>query len=144
MAAQPSPIGDDSIQWTKATSTNGVPFEYGIKKSVIGETGQAIEPRIQPSENKARDMPVNWPVGDDVWVTTQGIVAEYISQYELRRNTWSVWAWRLDFKNIQIGYYTFTDKTGDAYSVPTFNERDHFVRYNSTDPTIQRVHFESL
>jgi len=145
MADQRSLPDDDGIQWTKATSKNGVPFEFGVLK-----TNRLVESTDEENTGDKGEVltatyprhSVYWPVGDEsTWIDLGPPVAVYITRYKLYRNTWSMWSWRLDVTVTGAsGFtYSFTDKTGDTYDILIMVQGDHYVRYNSKQPTIVYV-----
>lgn len=148
---------DDGIEWTKAMSKNGVPFEVGINRTQV--TGASLSPlslrdmlkkysQDHQKEFKGRSVlqtykyPVNWPVGDDTWKQSPALLAfDWIPQYKLHDNGASIYSYRLDFTSKTGGsiHYYFYDESGDYYRVFVVLSGDHYVRYNSNQPTIIRV-----
>jgi hypothetical protein len=140
MADQLPLIDDDSIQWTKVLSKNGVPFEVGVKKtehSIEGESQVAL--RGQPIAHIGTPIPVYWLVGDNTWKPTSGeVLGRCITRYSLFRNS-GYYDNILYITNNQRRVFWFWDETGDYYEIDTYLERDHYVRYNSNQPTIRWV-----
>jgi len=112
MSDQLPPANDDGIQWTKATSKNGVPFEFGTKKTEHPIDGQnAGEERQALAAASDQRISVHWPVGDDTWKGTgTGELYNIISMI-----------------------------TAGLHGVDVYFEGDHYVRYNSKKPTIRTV-----
>ncbi|KAH9961729.1 hypothetical protein BC827DRAFT_256215 [Russula dissimulans] len=81
-------------------------------------------------------VPVNWPVGDDTWITTTGVVAVYISRYRLYEEGLSVGRYTLEFTNTVKGTYRFQHETGVTCDVDTFDEGNHTLQFNSDEPTV--------
>ncbi|KAH9953278.1 hypothetical protein BC827DRAFT_164265 [Russula dissimulans] len=134
-----SHIDDDGIEWTNATSKNGVLFEIGIKKTDLevtvkdhrGGSTQAANPFFH----------VNWPVGDDTWKSTSGeLNRDWISRYKLPDNPPSIY-YRLHITSVtrRTATYVFTDEADDSYTLKVHSVGDHTVRYFSEKPTIVRV-----
>ena len=80
---------------------------------------------------------VDWPVGDEAWKSTTHAVkaTAAITRYRLYETT-GLWSYRLEFTSTKTYDYAFFDATGDSYSVSTYLNGDHYVRYNSNKPTI--------
>ena len=116
------------IMWTKATSKNGVPFEFGVRKT---------KDQIPTVKGGGGTVAVNWPVGDDTWKPVTNVLG--ISQYKVHDNRPSVYDYRLEFINTATWDFKFWDEAGDSYRVNTYSIGDHFVRYNSNQPTIKIV-----
>jgi len=115
------------IKWTKATSKNGVPFEFGVR-----QTG--APPTVKGGGGTVR---VDWPVADDNWKAVTNVLG--ISYYKLHGNRPSNYAYKLEFSNTATWNFIFWDEEGDSYSINTYSIGNHYVRYNSTLPTIKMV-----
>jgi len=143
VADRVSHIDNHGIEWTKATSKNGVPFEVGfvgIKKTDSKVTVK--DNREDFTRATSPHFPINWPVGDDTWKWTSGeLNRDWISRYKLHDNRPSIYDYRLDITSVasRSVTYVFTDETFDSYSFKVNSEGDHYVRYNSDRPTIVGV-----
>jgi len=139
VADRVSYVDNDGIEWTKATSKNGVPFEVGIKRTNLKAT--AKDHREDFTQATSPFFRVNWPVGDDTWKWTSGkLNRDWISRYKLHDNRPSIYDYRLDITSVARPVtYKFMDETYDTYSLSVFLEGDHYVRYNSEKPTIVGV-----
>jgi hypothetical protein len=95
-----------------------------------------------------RYFPVNWPVGDGVWKETPTYVVEGtgIDRYKLiDLGPEEAYRYKLEF-SIDHGWcwtwkgrgYYFTDgaKPSDTYQLTCHKDGNHYVRFNSEDPTI--------
>ena len=149
MSDSQSPVTDAEIQWTESQSTNGKPFEVGVKAGdVIEREGttdatdatEASDDLVTANSNK--DTKVSWQVTGDVWKETEGEVADVISRYSLHINHGSfIYDWKLEFTNKMDTCFRFVDETGDVYEVTTHRAGDHYVRYNSAQPAIKAVRY---
>ncbi|KDR79451.1 hypothetical protein GALMADRAFT_1240895 [Galerina marginata CBS 339.88] len=131
-------VDDSAIEWKTFTSKNGAPFQVGVKKGVI----------VPPEDKKPFDIAVNWPVGDDTWKPTseQVLTVAAITRYRLYANSQdcvegdgSLYSWRLDVTTTEHYDYIFVDGTGDIYEINVWADGNHFMRYNSTNPTITHI-----
>ena len=71
MSDSQSPVTDAEIQWTESQSTNGKPFEVGVKTGDVIESENTTD-AIEASDdlitaNSNKDTKVNWQVTGDVW-----------------------------------------------------------------------------
>lgn len=132
MADQLPTFNDDSIQWMTATSKNGVPFEFGVRKDAeVPESRASGEPIESGSP-----IPVYWEVGNDTWKSTTGeVLGRGIRRYRLYPNG-PVYSYILEFTNTQGYSFTFWDESEDYYKVTTIINGNHYVKYNSDKPTI--------
>jgi hypothetical protein len=136
MADQLPPPDDNGIQWKKATSKNGVPFEVGSKttENPIDKSEAATR-----ATSQAGRYPVYWPVGDQSWKTTPEVEHFVdISRYRLYRTT-GIYDYRLEFTNVRGWDFNFWDQSGDLYTKSTLINGDHYIRYSSSSPTIRFV-----
>jgi len=146
MAEQRPVIDDNNIQWRIAKSKNGVSFEIGVEKleDAIEEVGAAqvalyARSEIQAAAKKNHfGIQVHWHVGDAKWNYTPGDVktTTAIMRYSLYEYSGPKYSYLLAFTNIEHYHYHFEDETGDGYSVHTSRNGRHYLRYNSTKPTI--------
>ncbi|MCJ1452324.1 hypothetical protein MMC28_002666 [Mycoblastus sanguinarius] len=148
MSDQPVTPNDGSIQWEEATSKKGRPYRVDKEKASDTEKGTH-----KPALMAKRDFTivVNWPVTKD-WVATSPEVQQIagITRYKLiyypqpdtppGQDPPPIWYdYTLWFTNTEHYDYFFTDKTGDHYENNTYLDRDHFIQYNSDDPTIVSI-----
>ncbi|KAK0717769.1 hypothetical protein B0T26DRAFT_872154 [Lasiosphaeria miniovina] len=85
---------------------------------------------------------VNWPFDSDgdTWHYAGSELYNIISHYKLHDNGFSVWSYRLDLRfPMYVGDFQFYDQAGDCYDLNVAWEGDHYVRYNSKQPTIVAV-----
>jgi hypothetical protein len=95
-----------------------------------------------PRVLETHEYTVDWPVGDDSWKETTGELHDnWIFRYSLHDNSVSIYDYRLDFTSLAgVGFnYNFYDKSGDSYSIFVVLGGDHYIQFNSSDPTIIRV-----
>lgn len=131
---------DDGIQWTKAMSKFGVPFEYGVLNTAVARK------REEKSQAHVADSgvwyPVNWQVTDsNAWVEVGHHLAAdtLVWRYKAFSSPWLGFTFRFEFTNTGGWNFTFRDATGDEYDVSTVFNGDHFFRYNSEQPNIVAV-----
>jgi len=145
MTQQLLAIDDDNIQWRIAKSKNGVSFEIGVEKleDAIEEVGgvdlYARSETLQAAAKKNHfGIQVHWRVGDAKWNYTTGDVqtTTAIIRYSLCEYSGPKYSYLLAFTNTEHYHYHFEDETGDRYSVHTFRNGRHYLRYNSAKPTI--------
>ncbi|CAE6515396.1 unnamed protein product [Rhizoctonia solani] len=87
---------------------------------------------------------VNWPVGKEgVWVETTTEVKQTagIKQYMLY-HTFGKENYRLRFTNTAHYNYYFQDATADTYNVDCYLNGNHYVDYQSENPTILHIFSE--
>ncbi|KAF9262701.1 hypothetical protein L218DRAFT_960182, partial [Marasmius fiardii PR-910] len=86
-------------------------------------------------------IPVNWKVGDAKWADAdQATKDEGVSRYQLYYNGHpNVYDYTLEFTNTKGWSFHFLDDTKDCYSCDTALNRDHYIKYNSKEPTIKFV-----
>lgn len=141
-SVSPDLLSDDEIEWTKATSKNGVVYEYGVRKSDLeGDNRDAERAAINKEEDPEprRDVfNVNWTVqNDNYWRPTSNSGSMRISRYMLRRASNGVY--QLDITNTTGWMFWFHDASGDSYFLSTPRNGDHYLRYRSQRPNIVAV-----
>ncbi|KAG8700096.1 hypothetical protein FRC08_004927 [Ceratobasidium sp. 394] len=132
------PTASPKLEWHKAKSAEGKEYRVGLpagdKPEVTPEAVRGLPPFSQP---------VDWPVGQEgEWVATTPDVeaTTAISRYNLYANSGGgEYAYTLWFTNNAHYDYWFKDASGDSYQVNTFVDGDHWVEYNSPNPTILLV-----
>lgn len=134
-------VDDSGIQWIKAVSKNGVPFEYGTRKSDLASESIKTAGTPEGLEHGAQAAiegdwtTVNWPVGENTWNDTVGLYG--ISRYALYYNGIpNIFSYTLDFTNTAFLSFDFQDESGDVYPVLTARNSDHWLKYNSKAPII--------
>ncbi|KAK4445465.1 hypothetical protein QBC34DRAFT_441682 [Podospora aff. communis PSN243] len=145
-----TPLPDNNgIIWTTRKTKDGKDFLHGWKRPVEGtDLGLAqgvqrednpVDPEADNREND--DLPV---VGDEKWIATDPAVQDQgISRYALYFNGHpNVYSYTLDFTNTKGWSFSFIDESGDKYGVTTIQNGDHYLKYNSTAPTIKFVQRE--
>lgn len=130
---------DDRIQWTKATSKFGKPFEYGVLKTTVESEEKSQAHVAQPNVWH----PVNWPVipPTNNWVPVGMPLAAYtqVQRYRTFVNPPGVFQFRFEFTNMGPYTYTFQDQDGDQFVVNTFVIGDYSFQFNSEQPNIVAV-----
>ena len=141
MGDQLSPFDDSSIQWETVTRKDGVPYKVGRKKIDCAEEENVVAAKVgKAKENFGID--VNWPVNNSSWVDVPENVATItgIRKYKLWKCNAINGNYCLQIYNdVTHDYsydYCFYDETGDGYSLNTYLNREHYVQYDSTKPTI--------
>ncbi|WP_193156610.1 MULTISPECIES: SH2 domain-containing protein [Pseudoalteromonas] len=129
---------DPDIIWEEFTSKNGNPFHVGHRKSETKKGSDSL------SAKKDFQVDVNWPPSkDDKWKTTDSdfLRTTGITRYNVYgpRVSFKVYSYYLEFTNVENYDYYFVDATGDQYNVNCFSRSNHYVQYNSSNPTIVRV-----
>ncbi|KAJ3548427.1 hypothetical protein NMY22_g1261 [Coprinellus aureogranulatus] len=140
-------LNDKQISWRDAVSNKGKVFRVG---SLVRDESNVVSDR--PADGKevrtktwvSHTCYVNWPVaavGDNGWKTPDQDVIDKvdISRYTLTQSSSSIYSYILTITNTQNWDYTFYDDTGDYYSLNCFTAGDHYVQYNSDEPTIRTV-----
>ncbi|KAM5544981.1 hypothetical protein V8D89_001092 [Ganoderma adspersum] len=138
------------IVWEKFTSSNGTEYEVGYPAQ-----GETTDPdaqaktggRVVRASGPAFSTPVNWPVahagGWGEWKDTTPEVNRVarITKYNLYKYGGgdTNWNYMLQFANEDTYHYYFRDQEGDTYSVNTFRNGEHYLRYNSDQPNIVNV-----
>ncbi|KAJ5205221.1 hypothetical protein N7472_001669 [Penicillium cf. griseofulvum] len=130
-------VDNGSIEWHEATSKKGKPYRIGVRKA-----GTEAAPKPKAGEPDVGGIDVYWPpTNDPTWIDTpppvQNIAA--ISRYYLNYTEGGFYQYILFFTNTQHYDYHFQDETGDTYRCNTFRNDDHYVQYNSSNPTITHV-----
>lgn len=130
-----------------ATSDQGNPIELGVRPCESGDDAGA-PPDAFAATVGARaptgSLTVHWPVGNGQWLTAPPDVARIlrISRYRLwRRPAPAPYDYTLDVATAANMSYRFYDASGDSYSLLAILAREHFVQFNSTNPTIIRVEY---
>lgn len=156
MDTQPAPGNDDHIDWGPATNGNRVAYEVRVNMTARAEMSEtkaafngkelAAQERYRGGGNQGiKDVDVNWLMVGDVWKDVDPNQSAYITRYSLHINRWSpIWDWKLEFSTPERGYYRFIDESGDYYDVEVNVVGDHYVRYNSSQPTIKKVKYRSF
>ncbi|KAG6822844.1 hypothetical protein H0H92_012383 [Tricholoma furcatifolium] len=143
----------DKTQWTKGMSSNGTPFEFGVRNFEAGKTEP--EAHCHESEPTAKAISIadwggpsrsltyiHWPVDwARYWHAEPRTEVIGISQYQLRYDGGLIYDYQLIF-TVTSGsylYYMFEDEEGDTYEVNIWSLGDHFFRFNSKKPTIVKV-----
>ena len=130
------------IVWKKFTSLKGKEFEIGTSPEADTNNVEveATNVGVVRASGSSFGVDVNWPVASNEWKDTTQEVREKakIPRYNLYK-AGGIYDYRLEFINEDTYHYHFHDEEGDSYSVNTWTTGSHFVRYNSTKPTILYV-----
>lgn len=136
MGDPPPALDDTNIQWTKATSKHGKPFEIGVKRIVSEDETKGKTESLDSLT--PFDIGVNWQV-DTAGATTSDVQSTAaITEYALAEPG-GVYSYELSFTNTAHYDYTFYDETDDGYECNTYVDGNHSVRYNSSGPNIVRI-----
>jgi len=139
MSDQPAASDQGSVEWETVTSKNGVTFKIGREKAesvrVLGVKSEVKSEK--PAEGEDFGITVNWPVGGGWTQTTEDVkTTAAITQYNIAEVDGDTYKYTLEFTNTDTYDYKFFDQTGDSYGVNTWQNRTHYVKYNSEKPTI--------
>ncbi|KAH9960321.1 hypothetical protein BC827DRAFT_1155879 [Russula dissimulans] len=141
----------DDIEWTEATSKNGVPFLVGVRRTEVKGAPFFCPPSLRdhrddfkrPRALDTYECGVNWPVGNESWKQTSAgpLHTNFISKYSLYESSVPFFDYRLDIYHVSDHKvkYTFHDQTGDHYTLHVYLVGKHYVLYNSDRPTIVEV-----
>lgn len=129
---------DPDIIWEERTSKNGNPFYVGYRKS---ETEEAT---VSLSAKHDFQVDVDWPASkDDKWKVTDSDFQKItgITRYNVYgpRVWFKAYKYYLEITNVENYDYYFVDATGDEYNLDCFRRGNHYVQYNSSNPTIIRI-----
>ncbi|PUU78394.1 hypothetical protein B9Z19DRAFT_1065075 [Tuber borchii] len=135
MSDQPAASDQSSVEWETLTSKNGVTFKIGREKAA---SVPVVEAKSEtPAEGEDFGITVDWPVGGGWTQTTEDVkTTAAITQYNLAEVDGDTFKYTLEFSNTDTYDYKFFDQTGDSYEVNTWQNRTHYVKYNSDKPTI--------
>lgn len=83
---------------------------------------------------------VDWPMGESVWKDTSSEVQDVaaIKKYKLYEYN-GYWKYVLHFENTLHYDYQFKDESNDVYMCDTWENGDHYVRYDSEKPAIKKI-----
>jgi hypothetical protein len=140
---------DGTIEWEDRISENGKPFRIGRKINAEDAAPKEATTGEKAVESKKPfDINVRWQITSFnpypiLWVPTddpaRGTAA--ITRY----NIWDslsagiIYRFGLTFTCTEHYDYYFTDATGDKYQCNVFVNGDHYINYNSADPTILHI-----
>ncbi|KAH8898890.1 hypothetical protein GQ53DRAFT_360589 [Thozetella sp. PMI_491] len=136
----PPDVNNPAIRREKAISKNGQPFEIGHLETAVSAAGSIVVDSKKPF-----NISVWWPVGTNCdWIYTGPPVSTEaaISRYALCKDSGSIYEYILWFTNTEHYDYFFTDQSPDTYQCDTWQNSDHYIRYNSTLPTIVQIQGE--
>jgi len=144
MSDQLPALDDGNIQWRTAQSKNRVSFEIGVEKAedAIDEAGVlAVDAKSETPQTASKDhfgIQVHWQVSNAKWNYTQGNfkTTTAIMRYSLYEYSGPKYSYLSAFTNTEHYHYHLEDETGDRYSVHTFRNGRHYLRYNSAKPAI--------
>lgn len=124
----------------EASSGNGEKYEIGHEEVGIDEN--AVEGL--PGAKAPFDVSVSWKVGPaGEWVEVSAEIAKItgIRRYCLCKqdDPSAHFQYILYIENTENYHYYFYDQTNDYYGLNTFRNGQHYVRYNSKQPTIVRI-----
>ncbi|KAL3587886.1 hypothetical protein FPOAC2_13785 [Fusarium poae] len=129
-----------NLEWHTAHSAHGKEYQFAYdgpqQPSIQPRTGSLIQPRMT---REPFDITVNWvPTYDADWEPASDEVKSRaaITERRVARFNGTYYSYIIEFVNTEHYNYHFWDETGDSYSVNTFTNGHHYVRYNSEKPTI--------
>lgn len=130
-------VDEAKIVWEQFTSEKGVKYEIGH----LDDSSEPfeVEGKLQSANGKS-DFGVicNWvPTLNKEWKMTDHEFSSTtgISQYSVNQRS-GIYKYIIHFSNDLPYDYYFYDETGDSYRCNTYKMRDHWVRYNSSQPNI--------
>ena len=148
MSDQPLPPENGSNQGQEGTSQKGNPYRFDKEKPIATEMGEDKPVSVQ--KDKA-SVNVFWPVTTD-WVDAGEEVKRKVgvTRYKLLyrprpphmpgQRPPPVWPeYTLWFTNTVHYDYVFLDRTPDGYTNITLRNGDHWIEYDSKDPTIVMI-----
>lgn len=145
MSGSLSVIDESRFEWKTLKSKNGASFKVGRPKSDGGVTGGNIKAAaaavgiLRPAKNNF-GISVNWPVEYNAWKspTDDQTKVSAITGYclETTGTLLEPYKYILHFINTEHYDYKFTDESNDVYEVDTWSNGNHYVQYNSDQPTI--------
>ncbi|KAK1756700.1 hypothetical protein QBC47DRAFT_459417 [Echria macrotheca] len=124
-AKQPS-TDDKSINWEKATSKKGVPYQtaHGVGKPRDSSGCVDVDWEPGTSGNPSQD------IQDQTGITW----------YSLKKISSLLYTWELQITTRASDItYTFTDRSPDEYSLYCLVSGNHSVDYNSSDAAIVKI-----
>lgn len=141
---------DSRIVWSNATSMNGRKYRIGTLKT--SDSDPAV-PSAPADDKPSGDKPhppefivhevddIYWPVSTPTWLKpAQRIIDQVdISRYYVTKNPGWWYDYILYITNTENWSYTFYDETGDSYGLNCYQQGDHYVAYDSTQPTIVKI-----
>lgn len=133
-------MDDKTIYWKECTSKNGNKFEVGYLNEDDSLNNEML--RASSDTKNPFTMVVNWALTDpEVWTNTTNSERDEsaITRYSVGKSSNPLYSYHLRFTNLKHYDYYFVDETGDQYEVNCFSNSNHFVRYNSSNPTIVYV-----
>lgn len=131
-------LGDAAYEWQSASSKSGLSYDIGTKKTCYSMESHS---ELVATAKKAFGIVVDWPLGSNEWKETTPEVRSVagISRYKLHSSSHPLFDFVLEFTNTESYNYNFLDKTGDSYSVNTYEGEDHLVRFSSRSSTISFI-----
>lgn len=132
----------ESIVWTPETSEKGVAYEIG--RPAVDSDKNNNTPKDDDGDRSKSDFTinVNWPFsssGDWIYTSQDVRTVSAVVQARVKSNGGGIYSFRLEFHNTEHYDYHFKDEEGDSYRCNTFSNGNHFIRFNSTKPTIVQV-----
>ena len=145
MSDQPLPPNNGSDQGQEGTSQNGNPYRFDKEEPIATEKGE--DKPVSAQKDKA-SVNVFWPVTTD-WADAGEEVKRKvgITRYKLLyrprpphmpgQRPPPAWPeYTLWFTNTVHYDYVFLDRTPDGYTNITLRTGDHWIGYDSKNPTI--------
>ncbi|QSZ31256.1 hypothetical protein DSL72_000819 [Monilinia vaccinii-corymbosi] len=127
------------IEWQTVQTANGNEFQFGFK-STEQSTSQTRTKREIAREDF--DISVRWePKTWYDWVEDSGDVRSRaaITQHCVCDYRGTNYRYVLLIENTEHYNYGFWDESGDCYSLDTYRNGQHYLRYNSDNPAIVRI-----
>lgn len=123
------------IVWKRKISKNGKEYRVGyLKDEEKFDTNEKLDA-------DSFDADVDWPVSDkDKWKVQKSsfLNKTAISRYKLENRTF-IYSYQLNITCQEHYDYYFTDASGDIYNIDAFANGNHYVNYNSDEPTIKHI-----
>ena len=128
------PLDDSTIHWVDVVSQNGKKFSVGTKKGSDGDAPQVpgsflldLDPKWV-KDGKTKDA-------NEQCKAVTGIYQYRVGDYDR-----IIYDYYVAIKTSRQGQYYFHDEEGDSYGLSVIiTSNEHYVRYNSGNPTIGRV-----
>ncbi|KAI0669103.1 hypothetical protein C8Q78DRAFT_231108 [Trametes maxima] len=141
---RPAPFSLEDSELAPLPSTR--PIAAGHRRGAHAANMDTMNP-IPLASGPPFSIGVHWPVAHagawDEWKPTSAEVnrTARIPRYNLYKygTPSDNWTYMLQFSNADTYRYHFRDAEGDTYTVDTWRNGDHYLRFNSSAPTIVNV-----
>lgn len=125
------------------TNDSGNKYEVGYPKKA-GYTKENIDAEIATA-NQNKSAPnaayadICWSVDGETYTSEEAKNIGIKSGYLTKSSGATMYIYRVDFTNSKGWVFTFKDESGDTYDCYTFQNGNHYIDYNSSDPTMNGV-----